>query len=76
VGGRWNHPAVPQGIQIVRSGRNVTVRDLGDGRGDHPGSISGRSLRVDFVNDPGCCTGVVDGNVQTISWSNGSTWTR
>jgi len=62
------------GGTIVRSGGGFTVR-LSNGRGPFRGTfLGGDRIRVDFHDDPGCCTGVVGNGV--IRWSNGTSWRR
>jgi hypothetical protein len=45
-------------------------------RGPFRGQYTGpRTIRVDFTDDPGCCSGeLVDDD--TIRWSNGTGWRR
>jgi hypothetical protein len=70
VAGSWNG----RSATITRAGADFTVR-LSNGRGPFRGRYTGgNGIRVAFVDDPGCCTGVITGNV--IQWSNGTQWRR
>lgn len=70
VAGSWNN----RSATISRSGSDFIVR-LSNRRGPFAGSyVGGNRIRVAFTDDPGCCTGVISGNV--IQWSNGTQWRR
>ena len=61
-----------RGASITKTASGVQVR-TGDGR-ISPATINGNSINVQFVGDPGCCTGTFANN--RITWSNGSTWDK
>jgi hypothetical protein len=59
---------------ITQSGDQLTVSM--PGRGTFKGSFIGAdTIKVDFTDDPGCCSAKVVGG-DTLSWSNGSTWIK
>ena len=47
---------------------------MNGGRPNFYGTCVNGKVKVDFTDDPGCCTGRFDGSV--IKWSNGTTWTK
>jgi hypothetical protein len=70
VAGTWNG----RSASIARTGSDFIVR-LSNGRGPFAGSYTGGNrISVRFTDDPGCCTGVIAGDV--IRWSNGTTWRK
>lgn len=72
LAGAWKRDADSNSIE--QSGGHLTVFYL-DGRGPFSGEFTGtESIRVNFADDPGCCTATV--SVDRIDWSNGTVWKR
>jgi hypothetical protein len=70
LAGSWNGGTAT----MVPRGDGFVVR-LSNGRGPFAGSYTGGDgIRVNFVDDRGCCTGRVVG--REIRWSNGTVWRK
>ena len=61
------------GTNILDTGNGGVSVVTSDGRSS-PGTVTGNNINVQFLNDPGCCTGTINNGV--ITWSNGSSWTK
>ncbi len=73
--GRWRVPGGSPGATIAQATKHLTVTVEGAPSVAY-GTVSGSNLDVQFAWVPGCCTGTLSPDGNSIFWSNNSTWYR
>jgi hypothetical protein len=73
--GRWQVPGGSPGATVVQEGSHLSVYIEGAPSVGY-GTVSGKSLDVQFKWVPNCCTGTMAPDGKAIYWSNNSVWHR